>query len=155
ANINESTSLVASVLALSAKAIALMHMGRFGEALEILRNARGRAEKNGNSAWIFMLREGWLRVLAFDFRGAQRLCEEIIGLNARYLSGQPIAMGAIAGGYAAFYEGDHDGALPLFAGLAKPSSTPKFFLHWYWRMQAELGIAHAHLAAGNLSSARE
>jgi hypothetical protein len=33
-------------------------------------------------------------------------------------------------------------------------TTPKFFLHWYWRMNAQLGLTDAWLAAGNLRNAR-
>jgi hypothetical protein len=54
---NESSSLVAYVLALSAKAMAHLHLGQFGQALEIVRTARAQAEKNGSNPWMFMLRE--------------------------------------------------------------------------------------------------
>jgi tetratricopeptide (TPR) repeat protein len=154
AGINESSSLAAYVLALSAKAIALMHLGRFGQALEIVRTARSRAEKNGNNPWIFMLREAWLRTLVFDFEGARRLCDEIIGMNARYLSGHPNAMSAIAAGYAALYEEDYENAIGSFRKLLDRDPTPKFFLHWYWRMQSELGMSNAFLGKGDVASAR-
>jgi hypothetical protein len=32
--------------------------------------------------------------------------------------------------------------------------TPRFFLHWYWRIRAQLGSADAWLGAGNLPAAR-
>jgi DNA-binding winged helix-turn-helix (wHTH) protein/tetratricopeptide (TPR) repeat protein len=153
AGINESSSLAGYILALSARAIALMHVGRFGEALDVVQTARSRAEKNGSNAWIFMLREAWLRILVFDFPGAQRLCEEVAGASAQYLSGQPTAIAAIAGGYAALYEQDCERALRAFREVLDRDTAPKFFLHWYWRMQAELGMTNAFLQKGDIARA--
>jgi predicted ATPase/DNA-binding winged helix-turn-helix (wHTH) protein len=152
--INESSSLVAYVLAISAKAIGLLHLGQIGQALEIVRAAQARAEKNSSNSWIFMLREAWIHIDAFDFHGARRLCDEIISLNPQYLAGQPNAMGGIADGYAALYEQDYERALRSFGPVADRIPTPKFFLHWYWRMHAELGIAETLLRRGDLSGAR-
>jgi len=153
--INQSSSLVAYVLAISAKAIALLHLGQFGQALEIVRAARARAEKNGsNSSWIFMLRETWIHINACDFYGARRLCDDIISLNPPYLAGQPNAMGGIADGYAALYEQDYERALRSFGVVADRIPTPKFFLHWYWRMHAELGLSETLVQKGDLSGAR-
>jgi DNA-binding winged helix-turn-helix (wHTH) protein/tetratricopeptide (TPR) repeat protein len=152
--INESSDLVGYVLALSAKTIALMQLGRFGEALDVILTARTRAEKNGSNAWIFMLREAWLHILAFDFAGAQRLCEEVAGASAHYLSGQPTAIAAIAGGYAALHAQDHERAMHAFREVLDRDTAPKFFLHWYWRMQAELGLTNALLQKGDVASAR-
>ena len=43
-------------------------------------------------------------------------------------------------------------------GASRKCSTrrnrTKFFLHWYWRMNAELGLSNVWLAAGNLRKAR-
>jgi DNA-binding winged helix-turn-helix (wHTH) protein/tetratricopeptide (TPR) repeat protein len=153
AGINQSSSLVGYVLSLSGKTIALMHLGQFGQALEILRSARSNAEKNGKNAWIFMLREAWLRMLVFDFQGAQRLCDEITDSNAEYLSGQPNAMAVIAAGYAALDEEDYERAIQAFGEISDRDPTPKFFLHWYWRMRAELGMSDAFLRKGDVSRA--
>jgi tetratricopeptide (TPR) repeat protein len=35
-----------------------------------------------------------------------------------------------------------------------PKESPKFFLHWYWRMNAQLGLSNVWLASGNLRKAR-
>ena len=77
-----------------------------------------------------MLREAWLRVLVFDFNGAQRLCDEITSMHAKYMSGQPNAMAGIAAGYAALYERNYESAMRSFEELLERKSTPKFFLHW-------------------------
>jgi tetratricopeptide (TPR) repeat protein len=154
ASINESAHLVAYVFALHGKCIALMRLGQLGQALEIIRAARSQAEKNGNKAWLFMLREAWLRVLFFDFEGARQLCEEIVAAQAPYMAGQPKTMSVIADGYAALYEKNYEVALRCFreARLKPPS---KFFLHWFFSMHAELGSANALLGQGDIVSAHE
>src|SRR5262249_57228596 len=35
-----------------------------------------------------------------------------------------------------------------------PDVTPKFFLHWHWRMGARLGLGSVALASGDLAEAR-
>ena len=155
ATMDESASLVGYVLALSAKTIAHLHLGQFGEALEIVRTARAQADKNGSNPWIFMLREAWLRTLAFDFHGARQLCRQIIESNARYLSGHPAAIVTIADAYSALYEADYERAMQSFAEMIERDCSPKFFLCWYWRMQAELGVSDAALRKGDVSKARE
>ena len=64
------------------------------------------------------------------------------------------AIGGIASGYAALEQGKYDDASRSFAEVLDPKETPKFFLHWYWRMHAELGLGNVWLASGNLRKAR-
>ncbi|MGH9632873.1 MAG: hypothetical protein ACRD7E_31600, partial [Bryobacteraceae bacterium] len=59
--------------ACSAKSIALLFQGRFGELLQMIRTGRESAEKNGEYPWMYMFAEAWLRLLCFDFDGAHRL----------------------------------------------------------------------------------
>jgi|SRR5690348_8382560 hypothetical protein len=35
--------------------------------------------------------------------------------------------------------------------LSDPETTPKFFLHWFWRMTAQLGLSNVWLASRNLA----
>jgi len=44
--------------------------------------------------------------------------------------------------------------LQSFAKVLDPKRTPKFFLHWYWRMNAQLGLSSVWLASGDLRKAR-
>ncbi|HWY71364.1 MAG TPA: AAA family ATPase [Terriglobales bacterium] len=152
--VDESTSLVAYVLALSAKTIALLHLGQFGRALEAMRAARARAEKNGNNAWMFILREAWLHTVIFDFEGAQQLCARLVDTNPGYLARHPNAMSLIARGHSALYDGRYEEAAKSFTEVRDRKSTQKFFLHWYWRMQAELGLSNVFLEAGDIANAQ-
>ena len=152
--ISETTNTVAYLLALGAKAVALIHLGRLGDALHVMRTAIERAEKNGNDPWVLKIREAWLRTVAMDFAGAQQLCETMIRSNSGYPTGQPKAIAWFATGNAAMLEGRYDEALQSFRQVIQEDVTPKFFLHWYWRIQARFGVAKVLLASGQLQSAR-
>jgi predicted ATPase len=152
--ISETTNTVAYLLALGAKTVALMHLGRLGEALNLMRAAIDRAEKNGNDPWVLKIREAWLHALAMDFAGAQQLCDAMIHSNSGYPTAQPKAIAWFAAGNAAMLDANCDQALQNFKQVISEDVTPKFFLHWYWRMQARFGVAKVLLASGKLEEAR-
>jgi len=89
-----------------------------------------------------------------DFAGAQELCTAMIRSNSGYPTGQPKAIAWFAAGNAALLEGRHDEALQDFRRVIDENVTPKFFLHWYWRIHAQFGLVNTWLAAGNLEEAR-
>jgi tetratricopeptide (TPR) repeat protein len=159
--LDQTTSLMEHFFGLSGKTVSLMRMGRLGEVLQIVRSAKEMAEKNGNDPWLFNFREAWVRMLALDFEGSARVCESILRANTPYPVGQPQAIGRIARGYAAiaagFTEldrGQHERAIAAFSEVRDPNITPKFFVHWAWRMTAQLGISEAWLQSGNVEEAK-
>jgi DNA-binding winged helix-turn-helix (wHTH) protein/tetratricopeptide (TPR) repeat protein len=152
--LDESGSSMAYHFALGGKMFALLQMGRFGEVLRIAREGREKAEKNGNDPWLFNFREAWLRTLAHDYAGARRLCKSIMRAKAGYLTGQPEAIYRIASGYAELEHGNNDRAIEFFREVSDPRVTPKFFLHWTWRMAARLGASQVWLRSGELASCR-
>ena len=152
--INETTNTMSVLLAIGAKAVALMHMGQLGNALQVLRAATAQTLTNGNDPWLLTMREAWLHITALDFAGAQVLCETMIRSDSRYPKGQPQAIGWIAAGNSALAQANYAEALHNFKQVLDENVTPKFFMHWYWRMRAQLGIADAWLASGNLVNAR-
>jgi DNA-binding winged helix-turn-helix (wHTH) protein/tetratricopeptide (TPR) repeat protein len=154
-NENESTSGVVHFLAFSGKLLALLFSGRLGELVQLLRAGREIAEKNGNEPWLFVFREAWLRMAVLDFAGARQLCEGLVARSAdAYWQGQSQTIGGIARGYAALEQGKYDAASRSFAEVLDPKENPKFFLHWYWRMNGQLGLSNVWLASGNLRKAR-
>jgi hypothetical protein len=112
------------------------------------------AERNGNAPWLFTFREAWFRTVALDFAGARALCDSVTRETTEYSTGQPQTIAKIASAYAQLESGQHAGALQTFAQIVDPATTPRFFLHWYWRMNAQLGLADAWLATRNLQNAR-
>ena len=152
--ISETTNTVAYLLALGAKAVALMHLGRLGNAFHVMRTAIERAEKNGSDPWVLKIREAWLRTVGMDFEGAQQICEAMVHVNSGYPTGQPKAIGWVAAGNAALGRAEYEEALQKFRQVIDKDLTPKFFLHWYWRIHAQFGLVNTWLAAGNLENAR-
>jgi tetratricopeptide (TPR) repeat protein len=51
-------------------------------------------------------------------------------------------------------QANYDEALQNFRQILDKGVTPKFFLHWYWRVHAQLGLGSAWLASGHLLNAR-
>ena len=150
-----SASLIVQFFALSGKTVALLRCGRFGEVLSIVREGKQAAAKNGNDPWLFNFREAWLRLLAFDFQGARTLCEAMLASGAEYPIDQPQAIARVSEGYAQLHQGNNERAIECFRQVADARSNGKFFLHWIWRLTAQLGLTDAWLASGNLSNARE
>jgi DNA-binding winged helix-turn-helix (wHTH) protein/tetratricopeptide (TPR) repeat protein len=152
--VNEPTSWMAHLFAISGKTVALLHWGRFGELMQILHSGRQMAAKNGNDPWLFAFREGWLRTVVLDFDGARRLCEEVSAAPTEYPTAQPQTIARLAAGQAALESGRYDEAGASFRHVLDPERTPKFFLHWYWRMNARLGLCNVWLASGRHIEAR-
>jgi hypothetical protein len=134
--------------------VALLLSGRLGELLRLVRSGKATAEKNGNDPWLFDYREAWLRTLVFDFEGALGLCGAVAGRATAYLRRQPETIARFATGYAELERGHHEKAARSFAEILDPAITAKFFLHWYWRMKAQLGLSEVWLAARDLGRAR-
>jgi tetratricopeptide (TPR) repeat protein len=150
---NETTAVIVHLMALSAQILALLQLGRFGQVLRIIRASQEMAEKNGSDPWLFSYREAWLRTLAMDFAGAQRVCEELTRSSV-YPTGQAKAIGRLAAGFDALDHGRHEEARRCFDEVRDPTQTPKFFIHWYWRMHAHVGLTHAWLQSGDVKHAR-
>jgi DNA-binding winged helix-turn-helix (wHTH) protein len=149
----EPTSMMVNFFALSGKTLALILSGRWGEVMGVLHAGKEAAEKNGSDPWLFVFREAWLRTLASDFGGALRLCENAVSrATTAYPTNQPETIARLATAYLELREGKHQAALQVFASVLDESTTRKFFLHWYWRMYAQLGMSNA--AVGGKSGQR-
>src|SRR5262245_61810633 len=103
-----------------------------------------RAEKNGSDPWLFSYREAWLRTLAMDFAGAQRVCQSILDSSVQP-TGQAKTIGLLAAGFEALDHGRNDEARRCFEAVCDRAHTPKFFLHWYLRGHAHVGLIRASL----------
>jgi len=152
--LDRAANLMVHFFSLGGKALALLGSGQFGELLRIIREGKAAAEKNGNSPWLFVFREAWLHTLVLDYEGAWQLGDAVADGEAGYLRGQPKTIARLAEGYLEIDRGNYDRAVLCFRQILDPELTPRFFLHWYWRSQAQLGIANAWLAARNLTKAR-
>jgi tetratricopeptide (TPR) repeat protein len=148
------TSPAVYLLALGAKTLLLIGLGRYGELLQIVRNARNLAEKNGEDPWVFIFREAWLRHLCFDFEGVRQLSEIMMRSDTEQHAAEPRAMAMVNSGYAELSMGRYEAALRYFAKVRDPGITPNFLFHWRWRMRAQLASVETRLQAGDLENAR-
>ena len=151
---DQPSSLVTYLFAVTGKAVPLLYLGQLGEALRIVQAEKEVAEKNGNDPWLFNFREVWLRTVALDFAGARRLCELIMRSNSEYSTGQPEAIARVAAGYAEIDRRNYAQAIEYFRQVGDPQITPRFFIHWFWRMMAQLGLSEVWLESGDLAKAR-
>jgi tetratricopeptide (TPR) repeat protein len=136
------------------KSLALAHMGQFGELLVQLRTLKDSSTKNGNMLWFSAISglEAELRHLAFDFQGARELCNAVLPMCSGKPSRTPRAIILLSAGHAELGLGDHQEAIHCFNEVETMTSEP-FYMYWWWRMHAQLGLARASLASGNISNA--
>jgi tetratricopeptide (TPR) repeat protein len=152
-SLKEPASLMAYFFSLSGKTLALIHSGQFGPLMRIIRAGTEMAEKNGYP-WLLGFREAWLRTIVLDFEGATQLCETLVRTTRPHALGQPRTIARFADASAALANGQYDVASTQFEEILNTQLTPKFFLHWYWRMNARLGLSNVWLAAGEFERAR-
>jgi len=91
--------------------------------------------------------------MAFDFEGARRICEAICEQRPEYLAGQPETISRIAAGLIALDRQEYDDAIENFRRVSHLEITTKFFLHWVWRMMAQLESSNALLLSGDIAHA--
>jgi len=151
---NHGISQIAHFGALSAKTLALLRLGQLGEVLRITQAGRVSVQENLARSWALDFREAWLRILAFDFEGAQKICDAICASKPEYLSGQPETISAIASGHNAVEHREYTRAIEYFHAVSTPQVISKFFLHWVWRNSAMLEESNVWLRAGDLERAR-
>ena len=67
--VNTTTNPTTRVLASGANGLIQLFRGRFGDVRRIVREGRESAEKNGETPWMYIFGDAWLRLLCFDFDG--------------------------------------------------------------------------------------
>jgi DNA-binding winged helix-turn-helix (wHTH) protein/tetratricopeptide (TPR) repeat protein len=141
------------VLAFGAKGLIHLCRGNFGETLRIVRRGRELAEKDGEDPWMFIFGDVWLRLLCADFEGVRSVSSLLMRSNAEQHAAFTRAVCRISSGYDEAFKGNFAKALRFFAEVRDFQITPKFFLHWQWRMHATLGAAEVLLVSGDSAAA--
>ncbi len=152
--INTTTDPTTHTLALGAKGFMELGSGQFGAVLRTIQREQELAEKNEADAWMWIFGESWLRALCWDFDGVQRLSRITMRSDAEPHAAWTRTVGRVNAGYAELVQGNFEKASQYFAEVRDFQITPKFFLHWHWRMHAELGATETRLAAGDIENAR-
>ncbi len=151
----ETRSLVVYLSSLSSLALALMHLGWWGELRGAVESGMELAEKNGNQPWrgLFAAMLGWLHMQSFDFADARRIAGSLLETHAEEPAGQVRTIAQLTIAYVDLASGQAENALQRFLNVRDRQSTPKFFLQWYWRMISEFGLVGSYLELGKLEQA--
>ena len=148
------SSAIVEYIALLGKTQVLLRTGQLGEVLRITRASRELAEKNGSAPWMFDFREAWVRTMVFDFEGALQICKAISAPKLAYLAGPLQTIDRIATGQMELDRQEYARAIEQFKQAYEPELSIKFFLHWGWRLRAEVELGNAWLLSGDIANAR-
>lgn len=152
--IRTTTNSTVQMQALGAKGLANLCLGRLGDVLRLVRTGIESAERNGEDPWMFINGDAWLRMICGDFEGVRRASRVLMRRDTEQHAVFGRTVARISSGYAEIYQGNWDLALEYFEQVRDPATTPKFFLHWQWRLHASRGAAEARLHSGNIGEAR-
>jgi DNA-binding winged helix-turn-helix (wHTH) protein len=152
----ETHSLVVYLSALSSKTLALLHLGSWGELRRVAQTAIGMAVENGNEPWegVFRAILAWLSQEATDYAGARKQAAELLKKHTEEPPGQVRTMALLTASFADLQSGHANRAIKSLIQIRDRAPYPKFFLQWYWKMIAQLGLATAFHEAGDLANAR-
>ena len=143
--------------ALAAKGGALALQGRWGDAHETLTIALEIARRNENGPWLDILSGlfGSLHLQACDFARARDVASGRLAADPRD-PGAPTQMHVLlVRGGAELGLGHLREAMRIFSAVRATTSNDQPIIQWYWRLQAQLGLAESALAAGDLPRARD
>jgi tetratricopeptide (TPR) repeat protein len=140
----------------TAKAHALLWLGKLGDAYNLLSKGLDLCEKNGNLPWTTIFRDSiaLLKFHSFDFEGAQRDCLQHVQGSTEGSPGlrTPLAMTTL--GLTEIELENPEQAVKYLEGVCGRSVYPKVFMDWYWRIIARCGLAHAWLVSGDTKRAK-
>src|SRR5436309_682252 len=141
--------------ALSAKIIIFLRTGQLGKVLQITKSGRASPDENLSLYWLLTLREAMLRAIAFDFEGARQICQAARNVRGgEFPDAQYYSIDQIAAGNIALQQGKYSEALEHFRHVHDLDEHTKFFMHWEWRMMAQVELSNTWLLSGNIVNAR-
>ena len=143
--------------AIAAKAGALSLLGRWGEAYATLSDGIELARRNDNGPWIDILTGllGSVHIQACDFAGARRVVTGRLPVSMAGGGSRPQMHLMVVSAGAELGLGNIREAIQRFSAVRAnmPGDLP--IVHWYWRLQAQLGLAEAALACGEPATAND
>jgi DNA-binding winged helix-turn-helix (wHTH) protein len=140
------------------KAWAVLHLGEWGQAMQMVRDGLQLSESSGHGTAAVVLRmiEARLRLQAFDFRAAREMAEHTL-TSAR--EGFPRLITLVALAEALLGLGAYDAALKCFAEIDEAPQNSGFRLDWIFhlplaRARAELWLRRREFARGRQDASR-
>ena len=141
--------------ALSAKIIIYLRTGQLGQVLQMVKAGRTSPDANLSLYWLLTLREAMLRTAAFDFEGARQISQSARSVGeGQFPDAQFYSVDQIAAGNLALQQRKYSEALEHFKQVQSLDMHAQFFMHWQWRMMADLESSNAWLLSGDNVNAR-
>ncbi len=136
------------------KSWALLHLGRWGEALSLVKESLLLSERNGHGTATTLLRvmQARLQAQAMDFAGAREICQQTL---VRAREGSPRFLTLIVLGESHLGVGDLDLAEECFEEVVQRSDAGPFRLDWIFRLPLYHGRSELWLQRGDLDRARQ
>lgn len=138
-----------------ASALALVGLGRLGQAYSLLVDGLDLATRSANAPWSGIFQSGiaHVKLLACDFVGALRDCEGLLARNDSGFNGPVWNYATVIAGLSELGLGKIDESIRHFESARAQDVFPKQFLDWYWQSFGLFGLASAWLAKGDLRAA--
>jgi len=136
------------------KVWALLHLGEWGVALDLIKDSLVLSEKDGHGTAITVLRvmEARLHAQAMDFQGARDICQQAL---VRAREGSPRFLTLIMLGEAYLGLGEMDLAADCFDEVLERSREGPFRLDWIFHMPLQRGLSELWLQRGDYDRARQ
>lgn len=136
------------------KSWALLHLGRWGEALNLVNDSILLSERNGHGTAITLLRvmQARLHAQALDFAGARRICQQTL---VRAREGSPRFLTLIMLGEAHLGLGELDLAMECFDEVVERSEVGHLRLDWVFHLPLYLGRSELWLRRQDHDRARQ
>lgn len=136
------------------KAWALLHLGEWGQALDLVRDGALVAERNGHgTAWtVLRMIHARLHIHAFDFAGAREISQQAL-IHAR--DGFPRFLTLIALGEAHLGLREIERAQECFQEVMDRSQAGPFRLDWIFHLPLYRGLSEVELIRGEFDHARQ
>jgi predicted ATPase/DNA-binding winged helix-turn-helix (wHTH) protein len=136
------------------KALALLHLGEWGEVLRLIRDGFQLAQKNGNgiAMRLFQLMAAWVHEQTFDFARARELCLPLI--QQAWDGHADLHFGLIRLGMAHLGLGEQNEALACFREVTGRIENGTQ-IDWIWQVHLHHGLSEGLLGRGQLAEARQ
>ena len=156
AQLDPTDSLWEHLGALAAKGGALALQGRLGAAHRTLTTAIEIARKNDNAPWLDILTGlfGSLHFEAGDFAAAAEIAASRLPAGSLECAAPSQMHLLVVSGAAELGLGRVADARLRFSAVRAYPMQDLPIVHWYWRLQAQLGMVEAMLVAGDVAAAR-
>jgi DNA-binding winged helix-turn-helix (wHTH) protein len=135
--------------------VAALHLGRWGDAMEVALEGAAIADKAGSTrhAVVMRLLQAWIALEGQRWDEARRLSVAERPLVEGQDTANPLQMSLLFGGAAAIGQGDFDQAAADLERLRDWYRRDRLVLDWFWKSQLHGCLAELALRRGDLSTA--